>query len=237
MSRSVSAPSSVTKTSPCWNGFIVPGSTLRYGSSFCIVTRRPRAVSSWPRLEAVSPLPSEEATPPVTNTCLVVRAGCIVSPPTRSTRGPFGRCPARSLRDPRDLTVTPRRPLARVAPPLDLYSTGRRRRGERAGARAVDAGAPVGLLAQREHGRHAGGGPLEAVDAGQPAAQGGVPAGDTHRAGSGPAGEHGSLGDPVHGTGEAGEGGVARRVGPRAGHHQGELGRRGVERVGGARVA
>src|SRR5699024_6064598 len=27
MSRSVSAPSSVTKTSPCWNGFIVPGAT------------------------------------------------------------------------------------------------------------------------------------------------------------------------------------------------------------------
>ena len=34
MSRSVSAPSSVTKTSPCWNGLIVPGSTLRYGSNF-----------------------------------------------------------------------------------------------------------------------------------------------------------------------------------------------------------
>src|SRR3954451_3699706 len=71
MSRSVSAPSSVTKTSPCWNGFIVPGSTLRYGSSFCIVTRRPRDFSRLPRLEAVSPLPSEEATPPVTKTCLV----------------------------------------------------------------------------------------------------------------------------------------------------------------------
>src|SRR3954462_12870385 len=71
MSRSVSAPSLVTKTSPCWNGFIVPGSTLRYGSSFCIVTRRPRDLSRLPRLEAVSPLPSEEATPPVTKTCLV----------------------------------------------------------------------------------------------------------------------------------------------------------------------
>src|SRR5690349_12888100 len=72
MSRSVSAPSSVTKTSPCWNGFIVPGSTLRYGSSFCMVTRSPRAFSRAPRLEAVSPLPSEEATPPVTKRCLVV---------------------------------------------------------------------------------------------------------------------------------------------------------------------
>src|SRR3569623_1744235 len=71
MSRSVSAPSFVTKTSPCWNGFIVPGSTFRYGSSFCMVTRRPRDFSRLPRLDAVSPLPSEEATPPVTNTCMV----------------------------------------------------------------------------------------------------------------------------------------------------------------------
>src|SRR6201996_7558055 len=77
MSRSVSAPSSVTKTSPCWNGFIVPGSTLRYGSSFCIVTCRPRAVSSCPRLDAVRPLPSEETTPPVTKRCLVAVCGCL----------------------------------------------------------------------------------------------------------------------------------------------------------------
>src|SRR4051794_18882549 len=71
MSRSVSAPSSETKTSPCWNGFIVPGSTLRYGSSFCMDTRSPRIFSSRPRLEAVSPLPRDDATPPVTNRCLV----------------------------------------------------------------------------------------------------------------------------------------------------------------------
>src|SRR5664279_835202 len=76
MSRSVSAPSSVTKTSPCWNGFMVPGSTLMYGSSFCMVTRRPREVSRRPRLEAVSPLPREEATPPVTKMCLVMRGDC-----------------------------------------------------------------------------------------------------------------------------------------------------------------
>src|SRR6476620_6316595 len=74
MSRSVSAPPSVTKTSPCWNGFMVPGSTLRYGSSFCIVTRSPRALSRLLRLDAVRPLPSEEATPPVTNRCLVACA-------------------------------------------------------------------------------------------------------------------------------------------------------------------
>src|SRR6478735_7360171 len=82
MSRSVSAPSSVTKTSPCWNGFIVPGSTFRYGSSFCIVTRRPRAFRRLPRLEAVRPLPREEATPPVTNRCLGV---CVAA--KRGSRG------------------------------------------------------------------------------------------------------------------------------------------------------
>src|SRR5256885_14458231 len=77
MSRSVSVPSSVTTTSPCWKGFMVPGSTLRYGSSFCIVTCRPRAVSNWPRLDAVRPLPSEETTPPVTKRCLVAVCGCL----------------------------------------------------------------------------------------------------------------------------------------------------------------
>src|SRR6478735_8373323 len=50
---------------------MVPGSTFRYGSSFCIVTRSPRATSRLPREEAVNPLPSEEATPPVTKMCLV----------------------------------------------------------------------------------------------------------------------------------------------------------------------
>src|SRR5438046_4974375 len=50
---------------------MVPGSTLRYGSSFCMVTRSPRALSRRPRLEAVRPLPRLEATPPVTKRCLV----------------------------------------------------------------------------------------------------------------------------------------------------------------------
>src|SRR5690348_4317641 len=71
MSRSVSAPSSVTKTSPCWKGLIVPGSTLRYGSNFCTCTLRPRAFSSRPSEAAVMPFPSEETTPPVTKTYLV----------------------------------------------------------------------------------------------------------------------------------------------------------------------
>ena len=49
----------------------MPGSTFKYGSNFCIVTRRPRAESRLPKLDAVSPLPRDEATPPVTNRCLV----------------------------------------------------------------------------------------------------------------------------------------------------------------------
>src|SRR6476659_7593815 len=68
MSRSVSAPSSVTKTSPCWNGLIVPGSTLRYGSNFWSWTRRPRAFSRRPSDAATIPFPRADTTPPVTKT-------------------------------------------------------------------------------------------------------------------------------------------------------------------------
>src|SRR5437660_6460535 len=41
-----------------------------YGSSFCIVTERPRHLSSRPRDEAVRPFPRLDATPPVTKMCL-----------------------------------------------------------------------------------------------------------------------------------------------------------------------
>src|SRR6476659_268025 len=74
MSRSVSAPSSVTKTSPCWNGLIVPGSTLRYGSNFWSWTRRPRALSRRPSEAATIPFPRAETTPPVTKTYFGARA-------------------------------------------------------------------------------------------------------------------------------------------------------------------
>src|ERR1700693_306700 len=72
MSRSVSAPSSVTKTSPCWNGLIVPGSTLMYGSSLRLVTRMPREARIAARDAAAMPFPREETTPPVTKTNLVM---------------------------------------------------------------------------------------------------------------------------------------------------------------------
>src|SRR5881227_4365571 len=86
MSRSVSAPSSVTNTSPCWKGLIVPGSTFRYGSNFWTSTFRPRDFSSRPSDAAVIPLPSDETTPPVTNTYLA----CLLTyaPPFRRVTGP-----------------------------------------------------------------------------------------------------------------------------------------------------
>src|SRR5437763_465026 len=74
MSRSVSAPSSVTNTSPCWNGLIVPGSTLRYGSNFWSWTRSPRALSRRPSEAATIPFPRAETTPPVTKTYFGARA-------------------------------------------------------------------------------------------------------------------------------------------------------------------
>src|SRR6476646_1824547 len=74
MSRSVSAPSSVTKTSPCWNGLIVPGSTLRYGSNFWSRTRMPRAFTNRPSEAATMPFPRAETTPPVTKTYFGARA-------------------------------------------------------------------------------------------------------------------------------------------------------------------
>src|SRR5919199_4338946 len=80
MSRSVSAPSSVTNTSPCWNGLIVPGSTFRYGSNFWTWTLRPRAFRSRPSEAATIPLPRPETTPPVTNTCFVARPVVTVPP-------------------------------------------------------------------------------------------------------------------------------------------------------------
>src|SRR3954470_18152697 len=71
-SRSVSAPSSVTNTSPCWNGDIVPGSTLMYGSSLMLVTRMLRDSRIAARDAAAIPLPREDTTPPVTKTYFAI---------------------------------------------------------------------------------------------------------------------------------------------------------------------
>src|SRR5688572_7679435 len=45
---------------------MVPGSTLRYGSSFWMETEMPRDLRILPRLAVVIPLPTELTTPPVT---------------------------------------------------------------------------------------------------------------------------------------------------------------------------
>src|SRR3954454_284365 len=89
MSRSVSAPSSVTNTSPCWNGLIVPGSTLRYGSNFWSWTRSPRALSRRPSEAATIPFPRAETTPPVTKTYFGARALTVFQGST-----PYGRTSA-----------------------------------------------------------------------------------------------------------------------------------------------
>src|SRR5262245_30884477 len=103
MSRSVSAPSSVTNTSPCWNGLIVPGSTFRYGSNFWTCTLRPRALSSRPSDAAVMPLPSDDTTPPVTKMNFV--SGALTSGPSdladvRIPRNPHGLQPYQSAPTP-----------------------------------------------------------------------------------------------------------------------------------------
>ena len=68
-----------------------------YGSSFCIVTRKPRAFSSRPSDDAVRPFPRELATPPVTKMCFVTTRSSLgrrlldgTSPYRAGTAGP--RC-------------------------------------------------------------------------------------------------------------------------------------------------
>src|SRR3990170_6335554 len=58
---------------------IVPGSTLMYGSSFIIVTRRPRASRMAASEAAAMPLPSEDTTPPVTKMSGVVEPGEVMA--------------------------------------------------------------------------------------------------------------------------------------------------------------
>src|SRR5688572_25943801 len=105
MSRSVSAPSSVTNTSPCWNGLIVPGSTFRYGSNFCAETESPRAFRRRPSEAATMPFPSAETTPPVTNTYLATgshrsRQPCRTTAPLKeSLAAAAKRPPSGSSRD------------------------------------------------------------------------------------------------------------------------------------------
>src|SRR3954470_5789231 len=99
-----------------------------------MVTRRPREVSSRPRLEAVSPLPRDEATPPVTKTCLVVWTVTGKTTPVcaQKCRGNLG---TRSVLGngletlaPRDFILTVSDPLGRAAPPHTRHCTRTRTR-------------------------------------------------------------------------------------------------------------
>src|SRR5215472_11104372 len=67
-----------------------------------MVTRRPRALSRLPRLLAVKPLPREEATPPVTNRCLV---GAATGASVRSTEVHGNTAGAWNRRGPGDAPV------------------------------------------------------------------------------------------------------------------------------------
>ena len=73
-------PSSSTKTSPCWYGFIVPASTLRYGSILRIVTGIPRALRRRPSEEVVIPFPRPEITPPLTTITFTKSPGACNGP-------------------------------------------------------------------------------------------------------------------------------------------------------------
>src|SRR3989344_5741703 len=66
MSWSVSIPSSVTKTSPCSMGFIVPASTFRYGSIFTQVVLYPLDFKILAVEADAIPLPMPDITPPIT---------------------------------------------------------------------------------------------------------------------------------------------------------------------------
>ena len=94
---------------------MVPGSTLRYGSSFCMVTRSPRSFSRRPRLEAVRPLPRLEATPPVTKRCLV-ETGRDECGGVAKVRLPWS-LPSGKSAGPRGLRISAERRLARTATP------------------------------------------------------------------------------------------------------------------------
>src|SRR3954471_9416013 len=71
---------------------MVPGSTLRYGSNFCSVTLRPRFSSKVPREAAVSPLPRELTTPPVTKIYFIDSTAIAVPPAPRLQVCPLRCC-------------------------------------------------------------------------------------------------------------------------------------------------
>src|SRR5580765_155767 len=85
---------------------MVPGSTLRYGSSFWIVTLRPRPSSRLAIDADARPFPNEETTPPVTKmnfVCLVPRTGAVIAAPPASAAA--SSQPARSAPEPESAKI------------------------------------------------------------------------------------------------------------------------------------
>ncbi len=146
-----------------------------------MVTRRPRARSRCPRLEAVRPLPSEEATPPVTKMCFVCTttgfkptsskaARCTTGasdapwscrrPTSRRVRGPLGE-PVTQRRVVEHRVDSPRQRRARRRPGPARRPRRRGRAGPR--RRCATTGVPAAMaswttsarashrLEQREH--------------------------------------------------------------------------------------
>src|SRR5258708_32855830 len=116
---------------------MVPGSTFKYGSNFCSVTRNPRLSSRHPMEAAAMPLPRDETTPPVTNMYLAIGIPSVfISTKTVQKVQPLVRDPAAYRRPEtrtrflprgydtrfRGLAIAPAAPHARGDLPEDRYS-------------------------------------------------------------------------------------------------------------------
>src|ERR1700712_1779800 len=102
---------------------MVPGSTLRYGSSLMRVTLRPRDSRIAAREAAAMPLPSEDTTPPVTKTNLVMSMGMLHPGPRRSCHSGSRRAQGRNAmvvkRDYTGPGQGRRRPGVSIGPDVD----------------------------------------------------------------------------------------------------------------------
>src|SRR6476659_10824640 len=116
---------------------MVPGSTLMYGSNFCIVTLSPRSTNSRPNEAAAMPFPREETTPPVTKMYLVALGAEVIALPLKFV--PVGFRPSKVVRridarhrrlgEPGDADGESEMQRAELLEPFGLL--GRTRRGRR----------------------------------------------------------------------------------------------------------
>src|SRR6476660_2163284 len=116
---------------------MVPGSTLMYGSNFCIVTPSPRSTNSRPNEAAAMPFPREETTPPVTKMYLVALGAEVIALPLKCV--PMGFRPSKVVR-----RIHAR--LRRLGQPRDTDAESLVERPELL--------QPLGLLGRTRRGRH-----------------------------------------------------------------------------------